>query len=407
MFVERSLRGDGDAEAKAKQRSTLPPPEPREGHGQKRGTLPEPPPRDLLGHGQKSGTLDTPEWVVTYVRLLRGRSLRWLLLMLWFSLAVSGASLYFALAKLLKISVEPPWGSESEAAKITYDQNFPPMPIVLFGLLSTNRVNAPNLSLINSEAEMQLELLPPFFSYNPEGDLTGETEKITLELKQRVQPFLEPVEWPVEEEEEEEEEGAGLGPPPAPPGRWRPKCEFNFYSFFDMPPEVQMVAHSFLFPARSPWNGRSWNGQESGMVAVQPPGVDSLASLHGLWREQEGMVAVHLVSCYGHAVYAECLYKNDWCCGPACGHSPPASSSQTLLGAPSRRFCEPVGELLESWEGYRQERIRDLPDSPVDLTCFSELGLREEILMGLAAGEARSPSQRCGAQTGRGCVDIV
>mmetsp|Transcript_19669 Transcript_19669/g.58031 ORF Transcript_19669/g.58031 Transcript_19669/m.58031 type:complete len:95 (+) Transcript_19669:3-287(+) len=94
------------------------------------------------------------------------------------------------------------------------------------------------------------------------------------------------------------------------------------------------------------------------------------------------MVAVPLVSCYGHAVYAECLYKNDW-------------------------FCEPVGELLESWEGYRQERIRDLPDSPVDLTCFSELGLREEILMGPAGGEARSPSQRCGAQTGRGCVDVV
>ena len=84
-----------------------------------------------------------------------------------------------------------------------------------------------------------------------------------------------------------------------------------------------MVAHSFLFPARSPWNGRSWNGQESGMVAVQPPGVDRSASLHGLWREQEGMVAVHLVSCYGHAVYAECLYKNDWCCGPACEHSLP------------------------------------------------------------------------------------
>ena len=84
-------------------------------------------------------------------------------------------------------------------------------------LLSTNQRNAPNQTLINADAEMQLELLPPFFSYNPEGDLTGETEKITLELKQRVQPFLEPVEWPVEEEEEEEE-GAGLGPPPAPPG---------------------------------------------------------------------------------------------------------------------------------------------------------------------------------------------
>ena len=87
--------------------------------------------------------------------------------------------------------------------------------------------------------------------------------------------------------------------------------------------------------------------------------------------------------------------------------SPPASSSQTLLGAPSRRFCEPVGELLESWEGYRQERIRDLPDSPVDLTCFSELGLREEILMGPAAArEARSHANG-GAQTGRGCVDVV
>ena len=117
------------------------------------------------------------------------------------------------------------------------------------------------------------------------------------------------------------------------------------------------------------------------------------------------MVAVHLVSCYGHAVYAECLYKNDWCCGgPHASILPP---HPRLKPFSSRRFCEPVGELLESWEGYRQERIRDLPDSPVDLTYFSELGLREEILMGPAAREARSPSQRCWALTGRGCVDVV
>ena len=389
MFVERSLRGDGDAEAKAKQRSTLPPPEPREGHGQKRGTLPEPPPRDLLGHGQKSGTLDTPEWVVTYVRLLRGRSLRWLLLMLWFSLAVSGASLYFALAKLLKISVEPPWGSESEAAKITYDQNFPPMPIVLFGLLSTNRINAPNQSLINSEAEMQLELLPPFFSYNPEGDLTGETEKITLELKQRVQPFLEPVEWPVEEEEEEEE-GAGLGPPPAPPGRWRPKCEFNFYSFFDMPPEVQMVAHSFLFPARSPWNGRSWNGQESGMVAVQPPGVDRSRLFTACGVNRRGWSP-----CTSSAATA--TPSTPSACTRTTGAAGPHASilsRRILVSNPSR---SPFPQVLRA--GRRAARVVGGVPPGAD-PRLARLARRPHLLLraGSARGDPHGPRRRGGAQ---------
>ena len=63
-----------------------------------------------------------------------------------------------------------------------------------------------------------------------------------------------------------------------------------------------MVAHEFLFPSR--WGGR------------------------------EGMIAVHLVSCDGHAIYKECVYK----------HEP---------------FCEPVEALLADWAAYRDSRSED------------------------------------------------
>mmetsp|Transcript_37184 Transcript_37184/g.124563 ORF Transcript_37184/g.124563 Transcript_37184/m.124563 type:complete len:794 (-) Transcript_37184:1308-3689(-) len=270
-------------------------------------------PRGLLGGAQpvaRDASLELhapPEWVVTYVRLLRGRPLRWFFLLLWLSLTLSGASIYFPLTRILKISVEPPYGSESEAAKITYAENFPPEPVTLVALLSTNQRNAPNQTLINADAEMQLELLPPFFSYNPEGDLTAETESISLDLKKRVQPYLELVEWPAAPASGAER-ASGVPAPPPSPAELKPKCEFNFYSFFDMPFEVQMVAHSFLFPSN--------------------------------FGGQEGMIAVHLVSCYGHAIYKECVYKHEW-------------------------FCEPVAELLESWANYREWRMEEFPESPV------------------------------------------
>jgi len=282
---------------------------------------------------------------VTYVRLLRGRPLRWFFLLLWLSLTLSGASIYFPLTRILKISVEPPYGSESEAAKITYAENFPPEPVTLVALLSTNQRNAPNQTLINADAEMQLELLPPFFSYNPEGDLTAETESISLDLKKRVQPYLELVEWPADVAsgqqagEASAERGStsvrasGVPAPPPSPAQLKPKCEFNFYSFFDMPFEVQMVAHSFLFPSN--------------------------------FGGQEGMIAVHLVSCYGHAIYKECVYKHEW-------------------------FCEPVAELLESWAGYREWRMEEFPESPVDLTFVSYPVVYEDIIMGIEWGMALS-----------------
>mmetsp|Transcript_3825 Transcript_3825/g.11928 ORF Transcript_3825/g.11928 Transcript_3825/m.11928 type:complete len:1069 (-) Transcript_3825:64-3270(-) len=295
-------------------------------------------PRGLLGGAQpvaRDASLELhapPEWVVTYVRLLRGRPLRWFFLLLWLSLTLSGASIYFPLTRILKISVEPPYGSESEAAKITYAENFPPEPVTLVALLSTNQRNAPNQTLINADAEMQLELLPPFFSYNPEGDLTAETESISLDLKKRVQPYLELVEWPAAPASGAER-ASGVPAPPPSPAELKPKCEFNFYSFFDMPFEVQMVAHSFLFPSN--------------------------------FGGQEGMIAVHLVSCYGHAIYKECVYKHEW-------------------------FCEPVAELLESWANYREWRMEEFPESPVDLTFVSYPVVYEDIIMGIEWGMALS-----------------
>jgi len=323
LFIKGSkgrLRGDGnDEEAMAGKRGTLEYNEEEEAmeeisdlpeinrsgskpFGSGWGPASPATPRGLLGGAQpvaRDASLEhhaPPEWVVTYVRLLRGRPLRWFFLLLWLSLTLSGASIYFPLTRILKISVEPPYGSESEAAKITYAENFPPEPVTLVALLSTNQRNAPNQTLINADAEMQLELLPPFFSYNPEGDLTAETESISLDLKKRVQPYLELVEWPADVEsgqqagEASAERGgtsvraSGVPAPPPSPAQLKPKCEFNFYSFFDMPFEVQMVAHSFLFPSN--------------------------------FGGQEGMIAVHLVSCYGHAIYKECVYKHEWFCEP-------------------------------------------------------------------------------------------
>jgi len=372
LFIKGSkgrLRGDGnDEEAMAGKRGTLEYNEEEEAmeeisdlpeinrsgskpFGSGWGPASPATPRGLLGGAQpvaRDASLEhhaPPEWVVTYVRLLRGRPLRWFFLLLWLSLTLSGASIYFPLTRILKISVEPPYGSESEAAKITYAENFPPEPVTLVALLSTNQRNAPNQTLINADAEMQLELLPPFFSYNPEGDLTAETESISLDLKKRVQPYLELVEWPADVEsgqqagEASAERGgtsvraSGVPAPPPSPAQLKPKCEFNFYSFFDMPFEVQMVAHSFLFPSN--------------------------------FGGQEGMIAVHLVSCYGHAIYKECVYKHEW-------------------------FCEPVAELLESWAGYREWRMEEFPESPVDLTFVSYPVVYEDIIMGIEWGMALS-----------------
>mmetsp|Transcript_11527 Transcript_11527/g.37920 ORF Transcript_11527/g.37920 Transcript_11527/m.37920 type:complete len:1082 (-) Transcript_11527:42-3287(-) len=372
LFIKGSkgrLRGDGnDEEAMAGKRGTLEYNEEEEAmeeisdlpeinrsgskpFGSGWGPASPATPRGLLGGAQpvaRDASLEhhaPPEWVVTYVRLLRGRPLRWFFLLLWLSLTLSGASIYFPLTRILKISVEPPYGSESEAAKITYAENFPPEPVTLVALLSTNQRNAPNQTLINADAEMQLELLPPFFSYNPEGDLTAETESISLDLKKRVQPYLELVEWPADVAsgqqagEASAERGgtsvraSGVPAPPPSPAQLKPKCEFNFYSFFDMPFEVQMVAHSFLFPSN--------------------------------FGGQEGMIAVHLVSCYGHAIYKECVYKHEW-------------------------FCEPVAELLESWAGYREWRMEEFPESPVDLTFVSYPVVYEDIIMGIEWGMALS-----------------
>ena len=185
------------------------------------------------------------------------------------------------------IQVEPPYGSESEAAKITYSENFPPEPVTLVALLSANVPAGSNDTLINPDAAMLVigsfeacdarptyftrplpsrpfapdttsksltrgmpsclggehggtslvdspdllessalyghprypTLYPPFFGYDPTGALTAETEAISIDLKRMVRPHLK-------------------------------RCEFNYYSFFDMPFEVQMVAHDFLFPSR-------------------------------------------------------------------------------------------------------------------------------------------------------------
>lgn len=43
---------------------------------------------------------------------------------------------------------------------------------------------------------------------------------------------------------------------------------------------------------------------------------------------------MHLVSCDGHAVYKECVYKKE-------------------------TFCEPVAELLDDWAAYRDARTDD------------------------------------------------
>jgi len=155
-----------------------------------------------------------PDGVVTYVRMLRGVPLRYFFILLWFVLAASGASIYFPLTRILKISVEPPYGSESEAAKITYAENFPPEPVTLVALLSAVVTPGTNASLINADANMYATLYPPFFGYDPTGSLTAETEAISIDLKRMVQPHLE-------------------------------RCEFNFYSFFDMPFEVLYI-HSSL-----------------------------------------------------------------------------------------------------------------------------------------------------------------
>lgn len=243
-----------------------------------------------------------PDVIVNYVRLLRGCPLRSFFIVLWLTLAVSGASIYFPLSRILKISVEPPFGSESEAAKLTYAENFPPEPVTLVALLSANVRDSTgahsNASLINSAAQMFATPWPPFFGYDPAGALTAEAEAISIDLKRMVKPHLK-------------------------------RCEFNFYSFFDMPFEVQMVAHEFLFPSR--WGGR------------------------------EGMIAVHLVSCDGHAIYKECVYK----------HEP---------------FCEPVEQLLADWASYRDQRN----DKRVALTFCSYPVIFEDIIMGIEWGMALS-----------------
>jgi uncharacterized membrane protein YdfJ with MMPL/SSD domain len=67
----------------------------------------------------------------------------------------------------------------------------------------------------------------------------------------------------------------------------------------------------------------------------------------------------------GHAIYKECVYKHEW-------------------------FCEPVAELLESWAGYREWRMEEFPESPVDLTFVSYPVVYEDIIMGIEWGMALS-----------------
>ena len=144
LFIKGSkgrLRGDGnDEEAMAGKRGTLEYNEEEEAmeeisdlpeinrsgskpFGSGWGPASPATPRGLLGGAQpvaRDASLEhhaPPEWVVTYVRLLRGRPLRWFFLLLWLSLTLSGASIYFPLTRILKISVEPPYGSESEARR--------------------------------------------------------------------------------------------------------------------------------------------------------------------------------------------------------------------------------------------------------------------------------------------------
>jgi len=288
VFDKLSRWGTGDAPSHQSTRSFH-----KEASGIERG------PARPRGEANGGHTLHpVPESIVTYVRLLRGCPLRSFFILLWFTFMLSGASIYFPLTRILKISVEPPYGSESEAAKTTYALNFPPEPVTLVALISATEKAGANATLINPDAAMYPTLYPPFFGYDPTGSLTAETEAISIDLKRLVKPHLH-------------------------------RCEFNFYSFFDMPFEVQMVAHEFLFPSR--WNGR------------------------------EGMIAVHLVSCDGHAVYKECVYKQE-------------------------PFCEPVAQLLDDWAAYRDARV----DDKVSVTFVSYPVVYEDIILGIEWGMALS-----------------
>mmetsp|Transcript_2153 Transcript_2153/g.5933 ORF Transcript_2153/g.5933 Transcript_2153/m.5933 type:complete len:790 (+) Transcript_2153:1049-3418(+) len=83
--------------------------------------------------------------------------------------------------------------------------------------------------------------------------------------------------------------------------------------------------------------------------------------LYVLRNGREGMIAVHLVSCDGHAIYKECVYKQE-------------------------PFCEPVKELLESWAAYRDQRT----NAQVSLTFVSYPVVYEDIILGIEWGMALS-----------------
>ena len=70
--------------------------------------------------------------------------------------------------------------------------------------------------------------------------------------------------------------------------------------------------------------------------------------LYVLRNGREGMIAVHLVSCDGHAIYKECVYKQE-------------------------PFCEPVKELLESWAAYRDQRTNAQVIGPIFVLTLSRL----------------------------------
>merc|ERR1711970_1711553 len=49
-----------------------------------------------------------------------------------------------------------------------------------------------------------------------------------------------------------------------------------------------------------------------------------------------------------------------------------------------------IAELLESWAGYREWRMEEFPESPVDLTFVSYPVVYEDIIMGIEWGMALS-----------------
>lgn len=230
VFDKLSRWGTGDAPSHQSTRSFH-----KEASGIERG------PARPRGEANGGHTLHpVPESIVTYVRLLRGCPLRSFFILLWFTFMLSGASIYFPLTRILKISVgaphthplpsfnsapgtprgpaptpsrprsrpqphparrphisrsiplpppvllppyshpsgpclpvhtptttpswtlplltppqvEPPYGSESEAAKTTYALNFPPEPVTLVALISATEKAGANATLINPDAAM-------------------------------------------------------------------------------------------------------------------------------------------------------------------------------------------------------------------------------------------------------------